>query len=71
MWPARAQGSEGMRPSILDDPEHWRERAEEARRIANRLSDPASREAMLRIAADYERIAAQAQMRAVGGREKL
>jgi DNA polymerase III delta subunit len=55
------KANEGTRPSILDDPEHWRERAEEARRIANRLSDPASREAMLRIAADYERIAAQAQ----------
>jgi hypothetical protein len=39
-----------MRPSIFDDPEHWHERAEETRRIANQLSDPASKEAMLRIA---------------------
>jgi hypothetical protein len=40
--------------SIRDDPEHWRERAEEARHVAGQMSDPVAREAMLRIAADYE-----------------
>jgi hypothetical protein len=38
--------------SILDDPEHWQERAEEARSIAEQLSDPESRRMMLRIAED-------------------
>ncbi|HET7021395.1 MAG TPA: hypothetical protein VFI58_11830 [Xanthobacteraceae bacterium] len=41
--------------SILDDPKHWLERAEEARSIADQLSDPDSRRMMLRIAEDYER----------------
>jgi hypothetical protein len=26
--------------SIRDDPEHWRERAEEARHVAGQMSDP-------------------------------
>jgi hypothetical protein len=38
--------------SILDNPEHWQERAEEARSIAEQLSDPESRRMMLRIAED-------------------
>ncbi len=41
-----------MSDSILDDPEHWQERAEEARSIAEQLSDPESRRMMLRIAED-------------------
>jgi hypothetical protein len=41
--------------SVLDDPKHWLERAEEARSIADQLSDPESRRMMLRIAKDYER----------------
>jgi hypothetical protein len=43
--------------SILDDPKHWLERAEEARSIADQLSDPDSRRMMLRIAENYERFA--------------
>jgi hypothetical protein len=59
-----------MSASILDDPEHWRQRAKEARSVAEQLTDPTSKAAMLRIAADYERIAEQAQVRAVGARPK-
>jgi len=40
--------------SLLDDPEHWRSRAE-TRVFAEKLSDPESKRTMLRIAADYER----------------
>jgi hypothetical protein len=43
--------------SLPDDPEHWRSRAEEARVFAEKLSDPESKRKMLRIAADYERLA--------------
>jgi hypothetical protein len=50
--------------SLLDDPEHWRSRAEEARNIAEQLSDLESRRTMLRIAADYERLAEHAEPRA-------
>jgi hypothetical protein len=46
--------------SILDDPKHWQERAEEARSIADQLKDPESRRMMLRIADDYDRLAAHA-----------
>jgi hypothetical protein len=58
-----------MIPSILDDPKHWHERAEEARRVADKLDDPASKTAMLRIASDYEQIAEQA-LRATGARPR-
>jgi hypothetical protein len=49
---------------ILDDPEHWRSRAEEARSVAEQLSDPESKRTMLRIASDYERLAEHAELRA-------
>jgi hypothetical protein len=52
--------------SILDNPEHWLGRAEEARSIAEQLSDPESRRMMLRIAEDYERLATHARRRQEG-----
>jgi hypothetical protein len=36
--------------SIFDNPEHWRERAEEARHVAEQLEDTIARAAVLRIA---------------------
>jgi hypothetical protein len=53
-----------MPESILDDPERWRERAEEARTLADQLSDPESKRTILRIANDYERMAEHAEVRA-------
>ena len=50
--------------SALNDPEHWRQRSEEARRMADLMSDIPSKEAMLRIAEDYERLAKPAEERA-------
>src|SRR5262245_53410597 len=44
--------------------EHWRARAEEARSMAEQLSDPESKRTMLRIADDYERLAEHADLRA-------
>jgi hypothetical protein len=52
--------------SILDNPEHWQERAEEARSIAEQMSDPDSKQMMLRIAEDYERLAVHARRRMKG-----
>jgi hypothetical protein len=52
---------------ILDDPDHWHRRAKEARAVAEQLSDPESKAAMLRIAGDYKQIAEQAQRRATRG----
>ena len=50
--------------SAFNDPEHLRQRAVEARRMADLMSDIPSKEAMLRIAEDYERHAKRAEERA-------
>jgi hypothetical protein len=55
-----------MPTSFTNDPEHWRNRAEEARALADQMSDEASKQTMLRIAADYERLAERAALRAQG-----
>jgi hypothetical protein len=55
-----------MPASFINDPTHWHQRAEEARTIAEQMGDPQSKEAMLRIAKDYERLAERAERRAKG-----
>ena len=54
----------------FDDPKHWRQRAEQARALAGQMSDLASREMMLGIVKDYERLAEQAEQRAQEERKK-
>ena len=54
------------RRSFLNDPGHWRERAEEARTRADQLDDPQCKSGMLRIAHDYELLAERAEARASG-----
>jgi hypothetical protein len=49
--------------AIYNDAKHWRERAEEARRVAAQFADPASRKTMLKIANDYDRLAERAELR--------
>jgi hypothetical protein len=46
----------------INDPKHWRERAEEARTVADELT-PDSKRRMLRIAEDYEELARRAERR--------
>jgi hypothetical protein len=55
-----------MPASFINDPEHWRQRAGEARSVAEQMNEPQSKEAMLRIAKDYERLAERAEQRAKG-----
>jgi hypothetical protein len=43
--------------SLLGDPEHWLTRAEEARILANKEKNTKTKDALLRIADDYERLA--------------
>ena len=50
--------------SPRDNPEHLRKRAEETRALAEIIDDRSAKEAMLDIAAQYERQAALAKQRA-------
>jgi len=56
-------GAEMAGRSFLNDPEHWRDRAEEARTRADQISNPQCKIAMLRIADDYEVLAERAAER--------
>jgi hypothetical protein len=55
-----------MPASFINDPAHWRRRAEETRTIAEQMSDLQSKDAMLRIAKDYERLAERVEQRGKG-----
>lgn len=48
---------------LLDNFEYWRARAEKARVMAHSMQDPTSREIMLGVAWDYDRMAAKAEER--------
>jgi predicted Rossmann-fold nucleotide-binding protein len=50
-------------PTLMDDPKHWRARAEEIRTLAEDMNDLESRRTMLRIADDYEKLAKRAEQR--------
>jgi hypothetical protein len=51
------------KPPSIDDPDYWRQRATESRRIADRLDDPAQQKTMLEIAEGYEQLAELAEKR--------
>jgi hypothetical protein len=50
-------------PSFADDPAHWRKRADEARAMAEQMTDRDARQMMLGIAEDYEKLAKRAEER--------
>ena len=52
--------------SLLNNPESWRQRAAEARAIANGMTDPEAKRTMLGVAQSYELLAERAQLRAKG-----
>ena len=52
--------------SVADDPAHWKKRAEEARALADLMSDDVSKQMMLQIARDYDHLAERAEKRAKG-----
>jgi hypothetical protein len=43
--------------SVIDDADHWRARAIEARVLAECLTDPQAKRLMLGVAVDYEKLA--------------
>ena len=47
-------------PEKIGDPKHWQERAEQAHAMANAMNDPEAREAMLKVAEQYARMAQSA-----------
>ncbi len=51
-----------QRIALQLDAAHWRERAREARALAEEMSDQEARSRMLRIAADYEKLAERAEI---------
>jgi len=51
--------------SILDNAEHWRARAAEARALANLLDAPVAKRNMFDVAESYEEIAKHAEERAI------
>ena len=52
--------------SHVNDPKHWRHRAAEARAMAESLTDPEAKQQMLKVAADYEKLAERAEERSTG-----
>ena len=50
----------------INDPKHWRRRAEGARALAEQIADPEAKRTMLKHADEYERLAQRAQERAAG-----
>jgi len=50
----------------INDPNHWLDRAKEARALAEQIDDAEAKRTMLKNADDYERLAKRAEERAVG-----
>jgi hypothetical protein len=50
-------------PNSLNDPQHWRDRAEQARAMAVQMTDIDAIAAMLGVAGDYELLAKRAEER--------
>ena len=49
---------------LINDPEHWRKRADEARSLAYDMKDEISKQMTLQIVDDYEHLAKRAEQRA-------
>ena len=56
-------GRVDMPASLVNDPEHWRDRAREKRALAERLRNELAKQTMLRIANDFDRLAERAEER--------
>jgi hypothetical protein len=55
-----------MPASLINDPEHWRDRAREKRKLAERLQSEQAKQSVLRVANEYERLAEEAEERLRG-----
>ena len=50
----------------INDPSHWRQRAEQMRKLAGEAKDAETKRIMMKVAADYERLAIRAEQRSKG-----
>jgi hypothetical protein len=46
-----------MSASFINDPMHWRDRAEELRRLTKEMANEKTKQTTLRIANDYDKLA--------------
>jgi hypothetical protein len=58
-------------PSLVDEAWEWLDRAEQAREVAEQLTDPAAKQAVLQLAESYVRLARAAITPAVLRRREL
>ncbi len=56
---------DGSNPS-LQDPDHWRRRAQESRELAENFTEPELKRAMLDVARAYDQMAAKIARQRVG-----
>jgi hypothetical protein len=57
-----------MPTSHINDPKHWRDRAQEMRALAAQTDDLDARASMLTVADEYEKLARRAEERSGGTR---
>ena len=55
-------------PNRYGSSEHWHECAQDARMMAEHITDPEAQRAMREIATNYEKIAKRAETREIGGK---
>jgi hypothetical protein len=53
-------------PNLVNDPAHWAERARQMRGLAAQTDDGGAKQAMLRVAFDYDKLAERATVRSDG-----
>jgi hypothetical protein len=56
--------------SIVNDPQQWRDCAEEVRAMVENVIDPGAKETLLKVAAGYDDMAKKAELRVLWSRPK-